>query len=414
MRQSKYFLKTSKTQPSDDVSVNARLLEQGGFVQKVMAGAYSYLPLGWRVLSKIERIVREEMDRIGGQEVLMPSLHPKENWLQTSRWQELDVLFKIKSQHGFEYALGPTHEEIVTPMALPIINSYKNLPLAVYQIQTKFRDEPRAKSGLMRTREFRMKDLYSFHASAEDLEKYYNEVAIPAYQEIYKRIGLDALLTEASGGTFSKFSHEYQVEIPNGEDTIYICKNCALAKNKEIFTEDAICTACGKMSWRETQASEVGNIFILKTKFSEPFNLLFTDANGARKHVLMGCYGIGTSRLMGVLVEKFHDDRGIIWPKSIAPFAAHLLLLDPDDAAVRTASDALYEALRNHGVEVLYDDRAASAGSKFADSDLIGIPTRLVVSKKTLAQERVEVKSRNAREFVLLPIDDIPNIIERL
>ncbi len=403
MRQSKYFLKTSKTKPADDVSVNAVLLEQGGFVQKVMAGVYSYLPLGWKVLSKIENIVRDEMDKAGAQEVFLPSLHPKENWLATGRWDGLDVLFKIKSQHGYEYALGPTHEEIITPAALQVINSYKDLPLAVYQIQTKFRDEARAKSGLLRGREFRMKDLYSFHTTSADLEQYYNEIMVPAYNSTFKRLGLNALFTEASGGTFSKYSHEYQVEIPTGEDTIYICEKCSMAKNKEVYTEGVACTVCSGSTWRETSASEVANIFKLETKYSASFNLNFTDQDGQAKPVIMGCYGIGTSRLMGVIVEKFHDEKGIVWPESVAPFRAHLIVLK----GAETQAEKIYHDLLEQGVEVLYDDREVSAGVKFADSDLIGIPMRVVVSSKTLAQESVEMKKRNSQETELVKIDEV-------
>lgn len=398
MRQSQYFLKTSKTSPADDVSVNARLLEQGGFVQKVLAGVYDFLPLGLRVLAKIENIVREEMNAINASEMFMPVLHPKDNWLATGRWTGLDVLFKVKSQHGSEYALGPTHEEIVTPAAQGVISSYKDLPLAVYQIQTKFRDEPRAKSGLLRGREFRMKDLYSFHATAEDLDRYYTEQAIPAYNRVYKRLGLDALLTEASGGTFSKYSHEYQVEIENGEDTIYVCEKCRLAKNKEIFEDQAECTNCGPTQWRETKASEVGNIFKLQDKYSSAFHLQYTAQDGTKKPVLMGCYGIGTSRIMGVLVEKFHDDRGIIWPEAAAPFKIHLLALKGGEAA----ADQSYKDLLAAGIEVLYDDRDLSPGVKFADADLIGLPYRVVVSGKTVEQQSVEIRRRNEAEARLV------------
>ncbi len=407
MRQTQYFLKTSKTAPADDVSVNARLLEQGGFVQKVLAGVYDFLPLGLRVLSKIENIVREEMNAIGAAEMFMPVLHPKENWMATGRWAGLDVLFKVKSQHGSEYALGPTHEEIVTPAALAVISSYKDLPLAVYQIQTKFRDEPRAKSGLMRGREFRMKDLYSFHADAGDLEKYYTEKAMPAYEKIYKRLGLNALLTEASGGTFSKFSHEYQVEIENGEDTVYVCEKCNLAKNKEIFETGAECTNCGATTWREAKASEVGNIFKLQDKYSSAFNLQYTAADGAKKPVLMGCYGIGTSRLMGVIVEKFHDDKGVLWPESVAPFKLHLLALRGGEAA----ADKIYEDLLKVGIEVLYDDRDASPGVKFADADLIGLPYRVVVSGKTVEKNSVEVKLRKESEARLVETNKLAELL---
>lgn len=403
MKQTDYFLKTSKTKPADDVSVNARLLEQGGFVRKEMAGVYSFLPLGFRVLQKVEQIVREEMDGIGAGEVLLPALHPKESWDTTGRWQSLDVLFKLESQHGNRYALGPTHEEVVTPMAVPVISSYKDLPKAIYQIQTKFRDEPRAKSGLLRGREFRMKDLYSFHASPEDLESYYATVVTPTYRRVFERMGLKAILTEASGGTFSKFSHEYQVEIPSGEDVIYVCERCNTAKNREVFEPTARCTICGPTTWREAKASEVGNIFKLNDRFSGPFGLSYTDREGRRKPVLMGCYGIGTTRLVGVIVERFHDERGIIWPRAVAPFAVHLLALK---GAEREA-DELYRGLREQGVEVLYDDRDLSPGVKFADSDLLGLPVRLVVSQKTVEQGSVELKRRAGAQGQLVPTREL-------
>lgn len=391
------------------MSVNARLLEQGGFVQKVMAGVYDFLPLGLRVLQKIENIVREEMDSIGANEMLMPVLHPKENWLATGRWTALDVLFKLKSQHGNEYALSPTHEEIVTPAATSVIASYKDLPLAVYQIQTKFRDEPRAKSGLLRGREFRMKDLYSFHADEEDLENYYSNIAAPAYKKIFERLGLDALYTEASGGTFSKFSHEYQVEVENGEDAIYVCEKCGLAKNKEIYEPGVKCTGCGASKFRETTASEVGNIFKLQDKYSKPFNLQYADKDGSKKNVLMGCYGIGTTRLMGVIAEKFYDNKGIIWPEGLAPFKVHLLDLTRSGrpVAAPTPADEIYQILLNHQIEVLYDDRDTSPGVKFADADLIGIPYRVVVSEKTLKEASVEVKKRSEDKTKLVKIKDV-------
>jgi len=402
MKQSHYFLKTSKSSPTDDVSVNARLLEQGGFVQKVMAGVYSYLPLGWRVLSKIENIVRQEMNAVGGQEIFMPSLHPKENWIATGRWTELDVLLKIKSQHGYEYALGPTHEEIVTPMSTQVISSYKDLPIAVYQIQTKFRDEARAKSGLMRGREFRMKDLYSFHSSEEDMEQYYDKV-VESYKKTFERLGLNALYTEASGGTFSKFSHEFQVETESGEDTLYVCEKCGMAKNKEVFQDGIECTACGLTTWKQISASEVGNIFKLQHKYSTNFNLKFTGQDGQQNLVYMGCYGIGTSRLMGVIVEKFHDEKGIMWPEAVAPFKVHLISLKGGEEQ----AEKLYNDLLTAGIEVLYDDRAASAGVKFADSDLIGIPYRVVVSSRTLEKNSVELKKRSESEFSLVEIGAI-------
>lgn len=406
MKQSQYFLKTSKTAPKDDVSINARLLEQGGFVQKVMAGVYSYLPLGLRVLQKVENIIREEMNAIGGQEVLMPAMQPKENWETTGRWNSLDVLFKVESQHGYQLALGPTHEEIVTPMAQNVISSYRDMPLAVYQIQTKFRDEARAKSGLMRGREFRMKDLYSFHTSEEDLANYYQSVA-GAYKKIFERLGIPALYVEASGGSFSKYSHEFQVETASGEDTIYVCNKCSLAVNKEIFDDAKVCTDCGEKDYRETKGSEVGNIFELKTKFSDSFNFKFTAEDGSLQTPIMGCYGIGPSRCMGVIVEQSNDEKGIIWPESVAPFKVHLISLSSKDSSVAKSADDLYQALLSAGVEVLYDDRDASAGEKFADSDLIGIPYRVVVSSKTMAENKVEFKHRSSKDSELITTEEL-------
>ena len=381
--------------------MNARLLEQAGYVQKLMAGVYTFLPLGTRVLHKIEQIVREEMDTVGV-EMLMPSLQPKENWVATGRWESLDVLFKLKSQQDSDYALGPTHEEVVTPAGKRCIGSYRDLPLAVYQIQTKFRDELRAKSGLMRGREFRMKDLYSFHVSQEDLDAYYPLVQ-EVYKRVYERLGLNALLTEASGGTFSKFSHEYQVEVPTGEDDIYICEKCGIAKNKEVYSGEAEeCSHCGKTTWRAAKACEVGNIFKLGTKYSAPFNLTYTDKEGAQQPVIMGCYGIGTSRLMGVIVELFHDDHGIVWPENVAPFRVHVLALPAKDAAVRekvwTEAAHIVHELEKHGVDVLFDDRDETPGVKFNDADLIGIPYRVVVSEKAMAAGGVEVKARGEKE----------------
>ena len=410
MLQSKLFSKTSKEAPKEEPSLNARFLEQAGYIQKVLAGVYTFLPLGTKVLHKIENIVREEINKIS-QEIFMPALQPKENWIQTQRWHSVDVLFKLKSEHGFEYALGATHEEIVAPAAKKIISSYRDLPLAVYQIQTKFRDELRAKSGLMRGREFRMKDLYSFHADENDLEKYY-ELVQKVYFKVFKRFGLKALLTEASGGAFSKYSHEFQVEVPSGEDQIFVCKNCGLAKNKEVYSgAQEVCSSCGKSDWRETNASEVGNIFKLKTKFTEPFEVAYLDKDGQKKPVIMGCYGIGTSRLMGVIAEMYNDQNGLIWPEEVAPFKVHLIALQSKDSkvqkAINTAANKLYKDLQKAGVEVLFDDRNESAGVKFKDSDLIGIPYRLVISEKTLAKKSVELKQRNSQKQKLVPISKI-------
>jgi prolyl-tRNA synthetase len=417
MRQSTYLIKTSKTSSKEDATVNARLLEQAGYVDKLMAGVYSYLPLGLRVLRKIEGIVREEMNAIGGQEVLMAMLHPKDIWQQTGGWDNIDVLFKIESRTEKQYALGQSEEEVVTPMVLSRINTYKDLPLAVYQIHWKFRDELRAKSGLLRGREFLMKDMYSFHESQEDFDRFY-EIVKQAYLRIYTRLGLVAKVTEASGGVFSqKISYEFMVLTDAGEDDILYCDKCEFCVNTDIakVKSGASCPKCNHGSLHEARASEVGNVFDLGTKYGKDFDLSFTDQGGEKQFPVMGCFGIGVSRLMGVIVEKFNDDKGIMWPGSSAPFIVHLVsLAGKDGAEVTTASDALYQDLQAAGVEVLYDDRDKSAGEKFADSDLIGIPYRLIVSSKTLADAEVEIKLRNQESSERIPLTTVLDYFKNL
>jgi len=403
MKQSKLFYKTLKENPKDEEAKNARLLIRAGFVDKVMAGVYNYLPLGFRVLKKIENIIREEMNAIGGQEILMPVLHPAENWKKTGRWKSFEQLFKLKGAGNKDLALGPTHEEIVTPLAQKVVFSYKDLPIAVYQIQTKFRNEPRSKSGLLRAREFIMKDLYSFHASEENLEKYYMQVE-KAYEKIWQRLGIGkiTLKTYASGGDFSKYSHEYQTLCQTGEDEIYVCSKCKVAVNKELINEQSECPECGNKKLEKQNAIEVGNIFKLKTKFSNAFNFKYVDKHGHEKPVVMGCYGIGPSRIMGTLAEIFNDDKGLVWPDNLAPFDIHLINLNKNT----NKSEKLYEKLINQGLDVLYDDRlGVSAGEKLAEADLLGIPHRLVVSEKT--GEKVEYKKRSEKEVKMLSEDEI-------
>jgi prolyl-tRNA synthetase len=414
MRQSQLFTKITRELPKDETSFNAQILIRAGFVDKLAAGIYTYLPLGLRVLNKISNIIREEMEAIGGQELLMPGLTPKDNWVTTGRWEKFDALFRLTGGDEREYALGATHEEVVTPLAQKHTFSYKELPFAVYQIQTKFRNELRAKAGLIRGREFLMKDLYSFHADEEDLNRYY-KIAQKAYFRVFERVGLldRTYLTFASGGAFSKYSHEFQTVTEAGEDTIYICDNCQIAINAEIIEEQPGCPNCDKTELREAGAVEVGNIFKLRSRFSEAFDFKFTDEQGGRKIVEMGCYGIGPSRLMGTVVEVHHDDRGIIWPEAIAPFKIHLISLStrPDDH-VSEAANKLYVDMVNAGVEVLYDDRAGlSAGEKFAGADLIGCPIRLVVSERSLKDGSVEMKRRNEQEAVLVKLDKIVKVI---
>ncbi len=413
MRQSQLFLKTQKEAPKDEISANAKLLARAGFIDKLSAGIYSFLPLGFLVLRKIENIIRQEMMAAGGQEILLPALHPKENWEKTGRWQSFNALFKLEGLDEKEYALGATHEEIVVPLAKKFISSYKDLPLYLFQIQTKFRNEIRAKSGILRTREFSMKDLYSFHADQNDLDDYYEKMA-DVYFKVFKRsgIGEKTYLTLASGGTFSKYSHEFQVISENGEDAIHICEKCDLAINDEIKDETPACPDCHSGDFKKEKAIEVGNIFKLGTKYSAPFDLKFRDRDGSEKTVVMGCYGIGPSRLMGAIVETCHDEQGIIWPNEVAPFNVHLLALGEEEK-IKKEADALYEKLTGLGAEVLYDDRAAlSAGEKFVEADLIGIPLRIVVSEKTLKKTSVEIKKRGEKEIQLIKLSDLKNLTD--
>lgn len=412
MKQSHLFGTTQKSIAADEVSSNAQLLMRAGFVNKEMAGVFSYLPLGLRVIRRIEGIIREEMEREGAQELLMPALNPKENWEKTGRWDGLDVLFKLKSGTDKEYALGATHEEIVTPLARTQLKSYRDFPRAVYQIQNKFRDEPRAKSGLLRGREFIMKDLYSFHTTETDLDTYYDQMR-RAYARVYERVGVKAYEVAASGGTFSKFSHEYQVFTDAGEDLVYHCdRECGYAVNKEIMTVDegGVCPECGQGKVLVTKAIEVGNIFKLKNKYSDAFDYTFTDADGTNKPVLMGCYGIGVTRLLGTIVEVHHDERGIIWPASVAPFAVHIVSLGTDEQ-VMTAAQTVYESLQTAGVSVLFDDRGLSAGAALADADLIGIPLRIVISTRSLAAGGAEMKARTSTDSKIVPLEEIVSSI---
>lgn len=413
MLQSKLFYRTTKDKSADVESVSADLLLRAGFVDQLMAGVYTFLPLGFGVLKNIENIIRKNMNNADGQEVLMPVLQPKENWLKTGRWNNLEVLFKVNGSGDKNYALGPTHEEVVSPLAKKIIFSYKDLPLSVFQIQTKFRDELRAKSGILRTREFLMKDMYSFHATQEDLDKYYDKI-IKVYFNVFKELGIGkgTYLTFASGGTFSKYSHEFQMVSETGEDVIYVCNKCKTAINKEIKEETPVCPKCSSDSFTEKKAIEVGNIFHLGTKFSMPFDLKFKDKEGSEKPVIMGCYGIGISRAMGAIVEANHDEKGIIWPKSLSPFSAHIIQLG-DNKKVVAAAEKLYTDLQKEEINVLYDDRKdKSAGEKFAESDLIGIPYRIIVSEKTLEKNSVELKERDKKAAKLVKIKQISKLIK--
>lgn len=404
MRQSFLFTKTRRQAPADEVAKNAQLLIRGGYIHKEMAGVYDFLPLGLRVFEKINRIIREEMNAIGGQEVLLSALQSKELWEKTNRWSDeaVDNWFKTKLKNDAELGLGFTHEEPLTNLMRDHVRSYKDLPRYVYQIQTKFRNELRAKSGIMRGREFFMKDLYSFCRTKEEHERFYNACA-DAYAKIFSRVGLGGRTykTFASGGVFSKYSHEFQTLSPAGEDTIFVHREKKLAVNREVYTDNVLSDlGLRKEELEEERSIEVGNIFPLGTRFSEALGLTFKDEEGKDMPVIMGSYGIGPGRLMGTIAEVFSDEKGIVWPESVAPFYYHLLDLSGGEGAVKKKADALYEKLARAGAEVLYDDRDVRAGEKFADADLLGIPVRLVVSEK--AGEKVEKTLRQSGETALV------------
>ena len=395
MRQTQIFTKTTKNLPADEVAKNAQLLIRAGYVHKEMAGVYAYLPLGLRVLEKIKQIIREEMEAIGGNEIVMTSLQKPATWQQTGRWSDevVDIWFKTELKDHTQLGLGWSHEEPIVEMLKQFVRSYKDLSVSVYQFQTKLRNELRAKSGVMRGREFVMKDMYSVHASAEDLDNYYQRVT-EAYLRIFDRLGIgqDTYVTFASGGSFTKFSHEFQTICEAGEDVIYLYRDKNTAINEEVLDEAVAELGISKDQLERVKTAEVGNIFNFGTQKTDDMGLKFTDQDGQIKSLYMGSYGIGVTRLMGVIVEKMADEKGLVWPQAIAPFQLHLVLLDEE---ARQQADELYQQLQERGVEVLYDDRPKiRPGEKFADSDLLGIPYRVVVGKRSLGQDRYEVVKR--------------------
>ena len=410
MRQSTLFTKTKKENPSDEVSKNAQLLIRAGFVYKIMAGVYAYAPLGLRVLENIKRIIREEMNAIEGQELIMSSLQKKSTWEVTGRWDDeaVDVWFKSKLKDDTEVGFGWSHEEAILEMMQQFIISYKDLPTSVYQFQTKMRNELRAKSGIMRGREFIMKDMYSLHASQEDMDMYYERV-IGAYKRSYDRLGLgdSTFVTFASGGAFTKFSHEFQTICDAGEDILYVNDDRSVAVNEEVLVDATTELGIDKATLKPMKSAEVGNIFKFGTEKSEKVGFYFTDAEGQQKPIYLASYGIGITRVMGVIVEKFSDEKGIVWPESIAPFKVHLIALGKTDE-VKAKAEQIYTELLKKDVEVFFDDReGVSAGEKFADSDLIGIPHRLVISERSSEKGGVEYKKRTESEASIISFEDI-------
>jgi prolyl-tRNA synthetase len=411
MRASQLFTKTRQQVPADETAKNAQLLLQAGFIHKEMAGVYAYLPLGLKVLENIKQIVREEMDAIGGQEFIMTTLQRKELWETTDRWddEKVDVWFKSQLKNGTEVGFGWSHEEQITNMMKNYIASYRDLPVYVYQFQTKLRNEVRSKSGIMRGREFVMKDMYSYTTDEKKHQVFY-DATIDAYMRVFDRVGLgkDTYVTVASGGPFTdKFSHEFQTISEAGEDVIYLHKDKAIAINEEDLTDDNLQRiGVDRTDLTKHKAAEVGNIFSFGGGKSEELGLYFTDEDGQEKPVILGSYGIGVSRLMGVIVEHFSDEKGIVWPESVAPMKVYLARLSNDDSVVQ-AADEVYERLTQANISVLYDDRDERAGKKFADADLIGLPHRIVVSNKTTAAGKHEYKYRTEADAQQLTIEEI-------
>lgn len=417
MFQSKLLGKTTKQAPRDAESTSHILLTRAGYIQQLMSGVYSLLPLGFRVHKKIENIIRKELNALGAQELLMPSLQSSNLWIESGRWDAIDPpLFKFEDRHKKIIALASTHEEVITDLARTHVNSYRDLPFSAYQIQTKFRNEMRSTGGLLRVREFIMKDMYSFHRTEEDLDVFYGKV-LEAYRRIYTQCGIQAFPIHASSGSIGgSSSHEFACIAPTGEDKIAICSSCSFAANSEIMEEgQTACPKCGHILTMES-AIENGHIFKLGTKYSEPLHAMFVDENGVKKPIIMGCYGIGVGRLLATVIEINHDEQGMKWPASLAPFDVHLIPLKSSDEQVNTRISSevkkLYETLTNADIEVLFDDREeCSTGEKFKDSDLIGLPYRIVISEKTLTQNSVELKNRASGEMKMVQPNEVIHMI---
>lgn len=413
MKRSQLFIKTTKDAPADEVAKNAQLLIKAGFVYKVMAGVYVYTPLGIRVLENIKQIVREEMNAIAGTELIMTALQRPDTWQETGRWSDdaVDVWFKTHLKDGKELGLAWSHEEAIIEMLKSHVSSYKDFPQSMYQFQTKFRNELRSKSGIMRGREFVMKDMYSVHTSEEDCDAYYDQV-IDAYKRVFDRLGIGnkTFVTFASGGAFTKFSHEFQTICDAGEDTLYVNDDHTVAVNEEVLDDATSELGIEKSSMSPVVSAEVGNIFKFGTEKSEKMNFMFTDKDGSKKPLYLASYGIGITRVMGVIAEMMSDDKGLVWHSNVAPY--HVYLVAIGDEATKKA-DEIYEALKESGVEVLYDDRDERAGVKFADAELMGIPFRVVVSDKTLQENSVELSRRETGESEMVPLDKLSQNLQQ-
>lgn len=418
MKFTNLFCRTTKDVPKDEASVSAINLLKAGFIYKEMAGVYAFLPMGLKVLNKIVAVIREEMNAVGGQELYLTALQNPKNWEKTGRISDevIDVWFKTELKNGSVLPLGCTHEEPMTNLVSKSVNSYKDLPLAVYQFQTKFRNELRAKNGILRMREFLMKDLYSFNVDEKSHAEYYEKV-VAAYLRIFDRLGIGeyTFRTFADGGAFSDFSDEFQVVCDAGEDTIYLDRNKKIALNKEVFNDESLAKlGLKREDLEEVSASEVGNTFNLGTKFSSQLGCNFTDQDGKLKDAIMGCYGIGPGRTMGVIAELMSDEKGLVWPVQIAPFELNVISIGKDEDVIAVA-EKLYQELRSNGVDVLFDDRDKNPGAKFADNDLMGIPYRVVIGKRGLESGEFELKHRQSEDVEMLSRDNLMNgLLEKL
>ena len=416
VRLTQLFTRTSKSHPSDETALNAQLLIRAGYVHKEMAGVYSYLPLGLAVVENIKQIVREEMDAIGGQELIMSSLQPKETWEATDRWddEKVDIWFKSKLKNGTDVGFGWSHEEAIIKMMKNHLSSYKDLPANVYQFQTKMRNELRSKSGVMRGREFVMKDMYSCSTDKQMHENFYNQT-ITAYHRSFARMGIgeDTFLTFASGGAFTEFSHEFQTICLAGEDIVYLSRDKKIAINEEVMMDEVLDKLELKRSELEqVKTAEVGNIFDFGTIKSEQTDFTFTNESGQKQLVHLGSYGIGITRLVGVIAERFSDQNGLVWPVSVAPAVVYIARIG-DDKPVADLADDIYNTMQSQQISVIYDDRDVRPGEKFGDADLLGIPFRVVVSNKTIESQEFEVKDRMSGESTRLAKDNLLETIKR-
>ena len=406
---SKYFIPTLKEVPAGTEAVSHQLSLRAGLVHMLTSGVYSYLPLGYKVLSNVEKIIREEMDAIGCHELLMPALHPIDIWKKTGRDVTLkEVMITFDNKKGQRMCLGPTHEEIITDLAKHFVKSYRQLPVTLYQIQTKFRDEIRTRFGIVRACEFIMKDAYSFDRDVAGLQKNY-DLQLEAYKKIFKRCGLDVIVVAADSGAMGgSVSHEFLVAAPIGEDAVWVNKNTGQTlKDEEGKAPEG-------PAWERKVAIELGHVFQLGTKYSESLGAVFLDENSEQKPMIMGCYGIGVSRLIAAIIEVNNDAGGIIWPSGVAPFDVEILPLQASDEIAMKLSKTYYDGLKASGLQVLLDDRDESAGRKFADADLIGIPWRIIIGKRMLANNQVEIKSRRTGQVIVVDKDKVKEEILRL